>query len=511
MNNHIKSIAFYLPQYHRVKENDDWWGEGFTEWTAVKKAVPLFEGHRQPRIPLHEYYYDLMDKSAMQWQVDIAKKYRIDGFCFYHYWFKDGRKILEKPVENFLQWKDLDINFCLSWANESWARSWSNIPKANTWANRFEEKKCALDDGILLEQEYGNEQQWIDHIMYLLPYFQDNRYIKYEGKPVFIIYRPLMIDCILPMIECWEKVVIDYGFPGLYLIGTNMPVLFPPFEANLIQLPGCIAGIHETREIEGGAIRVASYDYIWQYLLNCDIDCSGKDLLCGLVDYDNSPRNGRNALVVYDNTAEKFQEYFTALVRKSILNNNSFVFLNAWNEWGEGNYLEPDETVKYAYLEAVKIAMTTNVQAKTIPKISEERKQTELRSKIIKGIKTKSYKFERNYNLLYKWIKKKQSHQEISDYFIQHGYRKVAIYGMGELGKLLYTEINREGLTILYFIDQKGNELHNDIPVFSPTESYFPPVDVVIVSIIDEFPYIYNAIRKKMKADIISLDTVVSG
>ena len=127
MEKELRALAMYLPQFHRVPENDAWWGEGFTEWTAVKKAVPLFEGHEQPRTPLNSNYYDLMDKGTMEWQADLAKKYGIDGFCFYHYWFRDGRRILEKPAENLLQWKDIDMPFCFCWDPVSWARTWTKL------------------------------------------------------------------------------------------------------------------------------------------------------------------------------------------------------------------------------------------------------------------------------------------------------------------------------------------------------------------------------------------------
>ena len=153
-----KIISMYLPQFHRVKENDEWWGEGFTEWTAVKQADSLFDGHYQPRIPLNGNYYDLLDKETMQWQADLMKKYGIDGQCIYHYWFKEGRQILEKPAQNLLKWTDIDMPFCFCWANESWARTWSGLKNTNAWSAKQEPKKQGDHNGLLLEQYYGTEE-----------------------------------------------------------------------------------------------------------------------------------------------------------------------------------------------------------------------------------------------------------------------------------------------------------------------------------------------------------------
>ena len=147
----VKPIVMYLPQYHRVKENEQWWGKGFTDWVAVKKACKLYDGHVQPNVPLNDNYYNLLDKDVMKWQAEIAYKYGIYGFSFYHYWFKDGRKILEKPAENLLKWTDIRVPFCFTWANESWARSWSNISNHNTWADTFEKQQGVHGSSVFFE------------------------------------------------------------------------------------------------------------------------------------------------------------------------------------------------------------------------------------------------------------------------------------------------------------------------------------------------------------------------
>ena len=160
----MKIIAFYLPQFHNIPENDEWWGDGFTEWTNVKKAKPLYEGHMQPRVPLGGNYYNLLDDNVKIWQADLAKKYGVYGFCYYHYWF-NGKMLLEKPMEQMLANKEVDIPFCICWANEPWTKAWVG-----------DERK------LLIAQEYGQEEEWKQHFMYLLPFFKDERYITKNGK-----------------------------------------------------------------------------------------------------------------------------------------------------------------------------------------------------------------------------------------------------------------------------------------------------------------------------------------
>jgi len=170
----MKIIAMYLPQFYKVKENDEWWGEGFTDWVTAKNAKPLFKGHYQPHIPMNHNFYNLMDKHTMQWQADLMKKYEVDGLCFYHYWFKDGRKILEKPAENLLHWKEIHMPFCFSWANETWARSWGQIQGANAWADAYEPEQKAGEPTILLRQSYGEKEQWKAHLIIYYPFFRMN-------------------------------------------------------------------------------------------------------------------------------------------------------------------------------------------------------------------------------------------------------------------------------------------------------------------------------------------------
>ena len=168
----MKIIPFYLPQFHNIPENDEWWGNGFTEWTNIKSAKPLFEGHKQPKVPINGNYYDLLNDDVKIWQAELAKKYGIYGFCYYHYWF-NGKMLLEKPMEQMLTNHNIDIPFCICWANAAWTKAWVG-----------EEKK------VLIPQTYGGRNEWEEHFFYFLPFFKDRRYIRENNKPVIIIYRP---------------------------------------------------------------------------------------------------------------------------------------------------------------------------------------------------------------------------------------------------------------------------------------------------------------------------------
>ncbi|MCR5235803.1 MAG: glycoside hydrolase family 99-like domain-containing protein [Lachnospiraceae bacterium] len=347
-----KIIALYLPQFHRVKENDEWWGEGFTEWTAVKKAEPLFDGHDQPRVPKDNYYYDLLDKRTMEWQASLMHEYGVDGLCFYHYWFKDGRQILEKPAENLLEWKDIDMPFCFSWANETWKRSWSNIEDGNAWIEDHEAGVIKEGSGILLQQEYGTEEDWKKHFYYLLPFFMDKRYIRIDDKPVFMIYKPEDIGCLKSMRDYWNKLSQENGLSGIMIIGAVREQSGNDNPDGYYQrVPGefehCICG-------EPDGLKLFSYDKTWKKILEFN---GGKNYFyTALTGFDDSPRRGRKGNVFLGFSPEKFERYLTSLLKKSEEEGKELIFINAWNEWGEGMYLEPDQKNGYNMLEAVRNA-----------------------------------------------------------------------------------------------------------------------------------------------------------
>ncbi|MGL5056639.1 MAG: glycosyltransferase WbsX family protein [Fusobacteriaceae bacterium] len=340
-----KLIAFYLPQFHRVKENDEWWGEGFTEWTNVKRSKPLYKNHNQPRVPLNNNYYDLSKKETLVEQAKLAKENNIFGFCFYHYYF-NGKNLLEKPAELLLENKEIDINYCFSWANEPWTRSWDGKTK-----------------DVLMPQNYGDIEDWKRHFDYLLPFFRDERYIKKDNKPVFLIYRTNNIPNCEGMIEYWKKLSIKKGFSGIYLIETlnsfqKKPILesseavveFEPMLTMRYYL-NPLTQVKRLIRKKIGLLDIVDYDKVWKNIIKRDESYSKQKCLGAFVGWDNTPRKGKNGLIIKGSTPEKFGEYLKKQVQK---NTSDFLFINAWNEWAEGTYLEADTKNKNNFLKKIK-------------------------------------------------------------------------------------------------------------------------------------------------------------
>ncbi len=369
----MKIIAYYLPQFHTIPENDEWWGKGFTEWVNVKSAKPLFDGHNQPRIPLEKNYYNLLDNNIFKWQIDLAKKYGIYGFSFYHYWF-NGHMLLEKPVENYLKDKSLNLPFCICWANEHWTKAW-----------------VSKESRVLIEQKYGGEKEWKEHFYYLLPYFKDDRYIKIKGYPLFIIYRPELIDCNNEMLDCWQRLAKENGLPGLKFayqhVGLELvnnkddsrydyniesqPIYAKTFMDSIknsnpfTKLRRKILLKLEKNKIDLAAYfinKVTKIDYekVWQYIINSK-PLGKKSLPCAFVDFDNTSRRKEKGTVYIGANPERFYYYFEKFVKKAKSEFHSdLMFIFSWNEWAEGGALEPDEHFKYGYLEAIKRALIEN-------------------------------------------------------------------------------------------------------------------------------------------------------
>lgn len=363
----VKIIAFYLPQFHTFPENDKWWGDGFTEWRTVRNAIPYFKGHNQPRIPFENRYYCLDDGGdTLKWQASIAKAYGVYGFCFYHYWF-DGKMLMEKPMEILLRRKEIDINYCICWANENWTRA---------WANKTQE--------ILIEQHYGDKQDWINHFNYFLQFFKDSRYILHENKPVLVIYRPEIITTRQEMFELWDKLAKENGFNGLYLLyqqNKYNPDNDPAgrfFSAGIEYQPQCAMDLRRNRfhripynifsAINYVSDKVPSlwnksfafrfsYDKLWRSILTEFPRREGM-YPGAFVDWDNTPRHKRRGSFCEGATPEKFERYMRQQIeRTKDVYNKDMLFIFAWNEWGEGGYLEPDETNNYKMLEAIKKAL----------------------------------------------------------------------------------------------------------------------------------------------------------
>ncbi|SET58064.1 hypothetical protein SAMN04487771_102610 [[Clostridium] aminophilum] len=377
----MKIIAFYLPQFHNIPENDEWWGDGFTEWVNVKNAKPLYEGHVQPKVPLNNNYYNLLEDDVKLWQVKLAKKYGVYGFCYYHYWF-NGKLLLEKPMEQMLANKEIDLPFCICWANEAWTKAWvgSNEP--------------------LILQKYGREKEWKEHFDYLLSFFRDERYIKVDGKPLFIIYKPEIIGCGNEMLDYFQELAKAAGFPGIATayqhgnmdfnsaakddsrydydiefqpiyakyeyqeekrrIGSKSKYFLRKYYNRLSDWMGKNIGI-DLRVLRGvkneNEVKKYDYDEMWKRIINAPV-VDSKRLPGAFAMWDNTPRHGMGGHVFTGATPDKFESYLEQQIIKAKNEyHKDMIFIYAWNEWAEGGYLEPDEENGYGYLEAIRTAL----------------------------------------------------------------------------------------------------------------------------------------------------------
>lgn len=363
-----KVIAMYLPQFHEIPENSEFWGKGFTDWIGVKNAKPIIEGQIQPTVPLNNNYYDLSSTDVLRWQANLAKKYGVYGFGFYHYWFSSDKNLLQTPSENYLKNKDINLNFCFAWDNSSWVRTWSGI-RGNDWAptqDIAEKNEKTEKQQVLVEYKIGDIKDWRKHFDYLLPFFRDERYIKINNKPVFIIFN--YDQDIDKMCENWNNWAREYGFSGIefifrlnlvHKVNTKYPVFnYEPssaFDINLIHY-----GYLKIKKDLGLYKTPAIYDYevIWKRIIKkAKRNKSNRIYHGALVKFDDTPRRGNKARIIRGASPDKFKYYMTKLLRISSSQNKRFVFLTAWNEWGEGAYLEPDTNDGYTYLEALKEAV----------------------------------------------------------------------------------------------------------------------------------------------------------
>lgn len=357
-----KLLAFLLPQFHRIPENDAWWGEGFTEWTNVRRAQPLFPGHLQPRVPLENRYYDLSDPSVHDWQAELAQSHGIDGFCYYHYWF-NGTRLLEQPFEIMLARGKPDMPFCLAWANEPWTRAWDGG-----------------DREVLMPQDYGGEQDWQRHFDYLLRAFRDPRYIRVDGKPMFLIYRSASIHGCEDMLRLWRRQAEQAGLPGLHLVSMlthfaadarqnlfDAFVEFEPLYTIHYDLPYWVARRERLMKKWtrfkwrwlGRADRAPnSYSYVDVWKRIAQRSLRPNHYPGAFADWDNSPRRGlHRSLIMRDFQRRTFAEGIASQIRKARHAQAEFVFINAWNEWAEGTYLEPDTARGKFFLEAIRAAV----------------------------------------------------------------------------------------------------------------------------------------------------------
>lgn len=351
-------IAFYLPQFHPIPENDEWWGKGFTEWTNTAKAKPLFKGHYQPHVPADLGFYDLRVPETRLAQANMARQYGIEAFCYYHYWFA-GKTLLERPLDEVLNSREPDYPFCLCWANETWTGIWHGAR-----------------DRILIEQTYP-EHNDAAHFDYLLRAFRDNRYLLVDGKPMFLIYQPLQLPDPFRFAESWRAMARKAGLKGLYLVGAHSPSGWIPehsgFDACVTpKLPGRRPpSVSKRRPLEW---LINEYEWrtgkpsVFPYKNLIDILFDHVDIkhskFPGIVpNWDNSPRSGVNALVLHGSTPELFRlQVRRALeLTQDCQGDKRFIFIKSWNEWAEGNHLEPDLKFGLGYLEVLRDELSAGI------------------------------------------------------------------------------------------------------------------------------------------------------
>lgn len=362
MGTKARVLAYYLPQFHPIPENDEWWGKGFTEWTNVTKAKKLFPGHYQPRLPADLGFYDLRVPESRQAQADLAKKYGIEGFVYWHYWFGNGKQLLERPFNEVLSSGKPDFPFCLAWANETW--------KGFAFGLDDERKP-------LIEQLYPGDDDYIMHFNHVLPAFKDRRYITCEGKPVFIVYKPHDVPDVAHFINLWQKLAKENGLKGIYFIAHELEQLGdePVISSYGKRKNEGFDGVTFVNLMERNNSRLPFWLRIMRKLFYKNprfrvmpslrpyrIDIfktvldSQEDVFPSVMpDWDHTPRTGIRGDVLYGSTPEKFGEAVKTAVERirEKPEDKRFLFIKSWNEWAEGNYLEPDLKWGCAYLEAL--------------------------------------------------------------------------------------------------------------------------------------------------------------
>ena len=358
-------IAFYLPQFHPIPENDEWWGKGFTEWANVAKARPLFPGHEQPHFPSDLGFYDLRLPEVREAQAKLAKTHGLHGFCYYHYWFT-GRRILERPFNEVLDSGKPDFPFCLCWANENWTRAWDGGERE-----------------ALLAQTYSDEDD-IAHIRSVIPAFQDPRYIRVNGRPLFLVYRTENMPDAARTSALWREEARRAGVGEIYLarvesftsdidpatIGFDAAVEFAPdwrtldqflFRSRLFR-KACRWGLLPNTYLRQSITR---YDYLVSRMMSKPAPV-WKRFRCATPGFDNSARRPKKGAAIYQGaTPDRYQRWLTQLTKNALRDHTGderIVFINAWNEWAEGNHLEPDQRHGHAYLEATRRALAAVMQ-----------------------------------------------------------------------------------------------------------------------------------------------------
>jgi lipopolysaccharide biosynthesis protein len=355
----VRAVAIYLPQYHPIPENDAWWGKGFTEWTNVTKTAPLFPGHHQPHLPSELGFYDLRLPEVRQEQAALARSHGISAFCYYHYWF-DGKLLLERPLSEVLRSGKPDFPFMMCWANESWTR---------TWLGRGRD--------ILMPQTYSPALHR-QHAELLTEYFADPRYVRVEGRPAYVVYRPLDVTDAAHMVEITRSVCLERLGVDPYLIASNghapratEKLLSLGFDAVLDfrpqlaalplattdkhRLPRLALNLTRFRSLRGST-KIYRYAEALRRMRSGEPETFARVIPSVFVGWDNTPRRGKRGIVLHDNTPELFERELARVKAKAdaCREGARLVFINAWNEWAEGNHLEPDQKYGRGHLDAVR-------------------------------------------------------------------------------------------------------------------------------------------------------------
>lgn len=354
MKSKARLIAFYLPQFHPIPENDEWWGKGFTEWVNVGKAKPLFKGHYQPRVPADLGYYDLRVPETRKAQADMAREHGIEGFCYWHYWFGNGKRLIERPFNEVLASGEPDFPFCLAWANESWKGFAHGLKNRN----------------ILLEQLYPGVEDYTAHFNEILPAFKDKRYLMVEGKPLFVIYKPLADPEVKVFIETWRRLAAENGLNGIYFVGhkndstiSNGDIMASGVDAlNIVRMNDFF--LHRSlvqkatayfNKIFRSMPLIYSYKEMSKYFINKE-DRKRNIYPSIIPGWDHTPRSGHEGLVIHDSTPASFEKHVNKAINiiKDKEPEHRIIFIKSWNEWAEGNYMEPDRRWGMKYLETLK-------------------------------------------------------------------------------------------------------------------------------------------------------------
>jgi lipopolysaccharide biosynthesis protein len=359
----VRAIAFHLPQFHPIPENDEWWGKGFTEWISVARAMPRLPGHYQPHLPADLGFYDLRLPEARAAQAELAGSYGIYGFCYYHYWFH-GRQVLERPVNEILKSGEPDFPFCLCWANEPWSRRWDGS-----------------NEQVLLEQRYSPSDD-LAHIRALIPFFLDDRYIRVMDRPFFAVYRASELPDPQRTVDLWRREAERAGLKGLYLvrveshnesgdprnIGFDSSLEFEPRWSALGRFQIFRRKWWHRHKLRTGepVFRdnvVYEYEDLVRRALTEPLPAYPR-IPCVCPGWDNSPRRRTGAVIFLNSTPELYERWLREIVNRqaartgvhgnSGISPESLVFINAWNEWAEGNHLEPCQKWGRAYLEATR-------------------------------------------------------------------------------------------------------------------------------------------------------------